>query len=414
MQVFEDLASNIHAAWTRCGRDELAFPEIAQSMLEGFSASAVQPDDVFRWLVTTDNLPLQFDPRSKFGNFALTVATRDDFYVELLAWTDSTTAIHQHGFSGAFHVLGGSSLQSLWSFHESRRWSDRLKAGRLALRSTEYLRTGSTRPILPRDEMIHSLFHLESPSVTVVVRTPASAVFVPQLSYERSGLAYDPRAELARTEKIFQLIRVLWTSNHPQRIQLSQAAMSTVDAFSAVRIILSLGFRMAEAQASLIETWKERDAELAALLQETVAGVRRDRFIIDLRKQTRSPRHRMLLALVLNLPDRPAIASALRQIAPEESPEDWLWETIRSMHATPSQRSDGKNALGLSLGEPSEEILSMLLHGHSVDEVSRSVARSDGQVEETRASCLTVAASAVLAPLLQQPSRLEAASAARH
>lgn len=414
MQVFEDLASNIHTAWTRCGRDELAFPEIAQAMLERFSASAVHPDDVFRWLVTTDNLPMQFDPRSKFGNFALTVATRDDFYVELLVWTDSTTAIHQHGFSGAFHVLHGSSLQSLWLFRESRRWSDRLKGGQLALRTTEYLRTGSTRPIFPRDEMIHSLFHLESPSVTVVVRTPSSAIFYPQLSYERSGLAYDPRIELACTEKTSQLLRILWTSNHPQRVPLSQAAMSAVDAFSAVRIILSLGYRMGEAQANLIEMWKEHDPELAALLQETVSQVRRDRFIIGLRKQTRLPQHRMLLALVLNLPDRTAIESALRQIAPEELPEDWLWNTIRSMHATPSQRSDGKNVLGLSLGEPSEEALSMLLHGHSVDEVSRAFTKPDTQMEEVRVLCSTVAASAVLAPLLQQPLSLESPNGVGH
>lgn len=413
MQVFEDLASSIHTAWTCRRRDEVAFPEIAQSMLERFSASPVSPDEVFRWLMATDKLPMQFDPHSKFGNFALTVAARDDFYIEILVWTDSTTAIHQHGFSGAFHVLHGSSLHTRWSFQESRRWSDRLKAGRLVLRATEYLHTGSTRPIFPRDEMIHSLFHLESPSVTVVVRTPSSAVFTPQLSYERSGLAYDPRVELARTEKISQLLRILWTSNHPQRIPLSEAAMSIVDAYSAVRIIFSLGRRKGfEAQASLVDMWQARDPELAALLRETLSRMQRDRFIVGLRKQTQSPRHRMLLALVLNLPDRDSIESVARQIAPEESPEDWLWETLCSMNAAPGERSDGNSALGLPLNEANEEVLRMLLQGQSVDEISEAVAKSDRPTEDVRALCSMLTASPVVAPLLQQPSRLESFVAA--
>ncbi len=402
MQVFEDLAHSIHTAWTRCGRDERAFPELCQSSLERFSVSALCADDVFRWLVTTENLPPQSDPDSKFGNVALTVAARDDFFIQALLWTDSTTGIHQHGFSGAFLVLHGSSLHSHWSFHECWRWSDRLKGGQLALRTTEYLRTGSIRPILPSGEMIHSLFHLDSPSVTVVVRTPVSAVFVPQLSYARSGLAYDPHLELARTKKLSQLLKMLWASNHPQRVALSETAMSTIDAYSAVRVILSLRSR-AEAQSRLIEMLSSREAELAALLRETVLRLERDRSILMLRKQTSSPRHRMLLALVLNLPDRASVESLLRQIAPEESPEEWLWETIRSMHATPAERLEGKSVLGLSLNEPSEEALRMLLRGQSVDEAARAWTGPEEQLEEVRSVCLDAATSPVLAPLLQQP-----------
>src|SRR5277367_473144 len=71
MQMFEDLASSIHTTWTHCGRDERVFPELCQSSLKRFSALALCADDVFRWLVTTENLPPQSDPDSKFGNVAL-------------------------------------------------------------------------------------------------------------------------------------------------------------------------------------------------------------------------------------------------------------------------------------------------------------------------------------------------------
>lgn len=408
MRIFEDIASELHTAWTQRGRDELDFPELARSSLQRFaSASAPKPDDLFDWLVATDQLPRQFDPRSAFGNFAVTVATREDFHIDVLVWTDSTTAIHQHSFSGAFYVLHGSSLHTLWSFQETRRWSDRLKSGQLSVRATEWLRTGSVRPILPGAAMIHSLFHLDSPSVTVVVRTPYSRVASPQLCYQRSGLAYDEHIDSARVEKLRQLLCMLWASDHPRRVALSEVAMSGMDAHSAARIILSIGpHTPVGTERRLIDMLAAREPDLANLLRETASRSERDRSLIDLRKQTRSPRHRMFLALVLNLPDRDSIDSVLRQFVPGESPENWLWETVRSMHDTTNQRSDRKNVLGFSLNDVSEEVLRMLLRGHSIDEVSKTVAGHDELVGDVRTLCSTLSASPVLSPLLGQPSTL--------
>jgi hypothetical protein len=402
VEFFEDLASELHSAWAQQSCDERAFPELATAMLDRFSpGSSITPDDVYRWLIDADHLPRQFDPRSRFGNLALTVASRDGFHIDVLAWTDSTTSIHQHGFSGAFHVLSGSSLHTLWSFQESRRWSDRLKRGQLSVRATEWLRAGSTRLILPDATMIHSLFHLESPTFTVVVRTPSSAVASPQLTYERTGLAYDPFFEHGRVEKIRQLLCMLWASNHPQRLALSEAALQGVDAHSAVGIVFPTRLQSKSMTGALIDILARRDAEFGALLRKTAVDRDRDRALVELRKETHCPRHRMLLALVLNLPDRVSIDRALRQIAPDESPDSWLWDTIRSMHDTAGQQPCRKNVLGLSLNEISEEVVKMLLRGHSVDEVSTTVAGHQELVQDIRVLCSTLSALPVLAPLLQ-------------
>lgn len=402
MQVFEDLASKLDAAWLRQARDELAFPNLAQSALENFaSREAVDPDDLFTWLVAADRVPKQSDPRSAFGNFALTVAERDEFHIDALFWTESTTAVHQHSFSGAFHVLQGSSLQTIWSFEETKRWSDRLKAGTLTVRATEWLRTGSTRRIIPGPSMVHSLFHLDSPSVTIVVRTPSAAICSPQLCYARSGLAHDDHVDSPRITKMRQMLTLLWGSGHPRRMVLSETALSSMDPLSAVRIILALHSQVpSEALASLLESLAARDPVLAQLMRDTLSCRRRDQLLVALRKQTKSPRHRMLLALVLNLPDRESIDSALRQIVPSESPEQWLWETIRSMHDTPALRSDLKNVLGFSLNDIGEQVLRMLLEGHSIDHVSKTVAEDDELVEDVRHLCSTLSASPVLSPLL--------------
>ena len=403
MRVFEDLASNIHAAWNEHARDDTVFPELARSALERFApATSVAPADLLRWSLESDHLPRQFDPQSVFGNLALTVASRGDFHIDALVWTDSTTSIHQHGFCGAFHVLQGSSLHSLWSFRESKRWSDRLKRGELALVETEWLKTGSTRPIFPGAQMIHSLFHLENPSVTIVVRTPSAAMVSPQLNYERTGLAYDPFFETERGAKVRQTLALLWSSGHPDREALTELALRGVDAHAAARIVSSIRSQATEeAQCCVLDVLAARDLELAALLRATAACRERERRLVDLRKQTTSARHRMLLALLLNLADRASIDRVLQQMVPGSPPAEWIWESLRSMHDTPSRRADGTNVLGLHLNEVSEEALRILVGGASIAEASAAIAEHTELLEDARRLCGALAASPVIGPLLQ-------------
>ena len=139
----------------------------------------------------------------------------------------------------------------------------------------------------------------------------------------------------------------------------------------------------------VLDEWENRDSDLAALLRETIERVQRDRFILGLRKRTQSQRHRMLLALVLNLPNRTAIESALRQIALEGSPEQWLWKTVRSMYVTPDERSPGKSPMGLPLNEADEEVLRLLFDGQTADHLSKGFAAASSPQQGSHAACLT-------------------------
>ena len=400
MHVFEELASGLHKTWTDRGRDERTFPELAREALTNFArGSAPTPNQLFRWLLKTEHVPPQFDPSSSFGNFALTVATREDFHIDVLVWTDSTTAIHQHRFSGAFYVLQGSSLHTVWSFTESHRWNDRLKSGHLSVERTELLTEGSTRLILPGPAMIHSLFHLDSPTVTVVVRTPSSAIAASQLTYERSGLAYEKQTQSERLSKVCQLLRTVWLSDDPQRLELTKAALDGTDGASALRIISSIpSEKIGSSFARLTDQLSAHDPKLASLLLETIDCTRRDRELVNLRRQTQDPAQRMLLAFVLNLPDRRSIDLAIKQFAPSASPAKWLWDTIRATHGR-RDKSVEKSILGISRNKVSEEAIKLLLKGHSVDQTSKLIAGHDLLLSDARALCETLIRLPVLAPL---------------
>jgi hypothetical protein len=403
VQIFETLASELHATWTRAARDEAAFPELAHAALERFApSSTLGATDVLRWAIETDRLPRQFDPASVFSNLALTVASRDGFHIDVLVWTDSTTSIHQHSFSGAFHVLQGSSLHASWAFRETKRWGDRLKRGDIVPTRAEWLKTGSTRVILPGERLIHSLFHLDNPSLTVVVRTPTAVTVSPQFTYERSGLAYDPHFALERTEKLRQTLGVLWSTAHPDREELTEVALRGVDLHSATGIVSSLRKGLpVDVQSRVLDLFAPREPELAALMRATIGLRERERHLVELRKRTVSPRHRLLLALLLNLPDRASIESALGDLVPETAPRDWIWASLRDMHDSLGVGGAGTNVLGLRLTDVSERALRVLLDGGTQDEASRAIAEHPDLLDDARQLCAALAASPVLSPLVQ-------------
>ena len=85
---------------------------------------------------------------------------------------DATASIHQHAFSGAFRVVTGSSLHSEYEFVEQARVSQLLLLGEVRTQRLEALTRGDVRRITSgRAGLVHSLFHLDQPSVTLVIRT---------------------------------------------------------------------------------------------------------------------------------------------------------------------------------------------------------------------------------------------------
>ncbi|MBP7624384.1 MAG: hypothetical protein KA763_10480, partial [Xanthomonadales bacterium] len=168
--------------------------------------------DLVDYVLGADALCKQADLDARFAEPPLSLYNGGHFDISALIWLDGTTSIHQHAFCGAFHVLAGSSIHSRYRFAP---WSapepmQRAIAGELELVDIEVLRPGDTRVIRRGDTLIHSLFHMIRPSVTIVVRTitdtPGAEV---QYDYRWPGLAHDPFHKHAPTLRKLQYLRML-------------------------------------------------------------------------------------------------------------------------------------------------------------------------------------------------------------
>lgn len=305
-EFFSGLGGAIEAAWRRRDYDERAFPEVAQQALERRPpAEALEGGDVVRALLDPDGRwPAQ--RVSDFGQPPLAVFDGQRFYIEVLCWLDGTTSIHQHGFSGAFHVLGGSSVQGLYAFHERDRVNTSFLLGDLEFLGVELLGRGDTRPIRSGPGSIHSLFHLERPSFTVVVRTAGDVDAHPQYDYHKPHVAEDGHLR----DRLLLTRDRLWTllgQSDPDGLLRSVTEFvqraDLQSAWHAVRAAHSVfgdGLETGTVLAALRHAHGARADDLPPVLEQ---GWWRDH-LTDQRRRVADADLRFFLALLLNVPDR--------------------------------------------------------------------------------------------------------------
>jgi hypothetical protein len=131
---FTELGRTVLARWKAVNFSLAAFPQIAQDALEERPPSEhVDVSELIREFLLNDEQP--FQTQSGFGQPELVVYDDPRFYIQILFWLEGTTDIHQHMFSGAFHVLQGSSIHSHFRFEDAQPISSHIQVGQLRIRS---------------------------------------------------------------------------------------------------------------------------------------------------------------------------------------------------------------------------------------------------------------------------------------
>lgn len=196
------------------------------------------------------------------------------------------------------------------------------------------------------------------------------------------------------------MLAFLWVCDHPDRKKFAESIFATIDLQSIV-LLVSLMFSQAPTTFSeeLLAIISLRDEHLSRLLGDTLLCMQQDRQIIRIRRCTKSPRHRLFLAFILNLPDRCSIDTALKQVHPNATPNDWIWRTLRSMHDTTDD--NGRNLLGVVLDDISKQALRSLVYGGSVTEAANRIAQCDELLDDSILLCSSLAEMPLVKPILR-------------
>src|SRR5437762_4495965 len=118
------LGGLVNRLWREHWMDAEYFPEAATTAIREVPPHAhVNSRDVVAWAFATNAIPPQLDLRSEFGEPPLTVYNDGDVIIDVYFWLDGSTAIHQHAFAGAFFVLEGASVETVYEFRIGHRYN---------------------------------------------------------------------------------------------------------------------------------------------------------------------------------------------------------------------------------------------------------------------------------------------------
>jgi hypothetical protein len=335
---FTELGKTVYARWKAVDFSLEAFPAIAANALgEKPPARHADLGKLIVDFLLNDEQPYQSS--SGFGQPELILHDNPKFYIQALFWMDGTTDIHQHGFSGAFHVMAGASLHARYDFLKPRPVTPRFRLGDLKLRETHLLPTGTTAPIESGDGCIHSLFHLETPSVTIVIRTHNDPGTDPQFTYLPPHVALDPIQNDTLTLRRKQLLDVLEQTGDPSYPELILRMIGELDLERGF-FILQNGIGHLRALGAWDPIWtafvKKHGAKARPLLPTLEEIVRRDA-IVAMRASVEDPDLRFFLALLLNIPDRKRVLEMIAESyngSPIAKVQEWALELLQQDEET--------------------------------------------------------------------------------
>jgi hypothetical protein len=404
-EFFGSIGADIKCRWRASDFDEAAFTDIATETLAGrLRSSWMSLDDVLSWVQGSASLPTQVD--YPFGD-PITVFHDPRFYIDVLTWIDGTTSIHEHAFSGAFGVLQGSSLHARYTFHPERRYSEQLLLGRTERIDAELLTAEDVRPIWAGARSAHALFHLERPSVSIVIRTPKTATIPPvQLEYLRSGIAYHPFYRDVECARMIRSLEIMRELKHPNLLRAARALVDERDAVTAFSIAEHLALKLSpdDYQGFLAEGGF-RHRELFELIAAHAADARRERTLIARRRAVHAESHRFLLALLLNLNGLSEIKRMVERYAPGPDPGDTVMRWVSELAAEPATEPNEPNAIGVALDEAGLGIMRLLLDGNTDDAVLGALSAEYEGVNELQAElrelCAAFRSSVLFSPLFK-------------
>ncbi|MEJ6724142.1 MAG: hypothetical protein QNK80_05405 [Akkermansiaceae bacterium] len=322
---FEKLGRTVLERWRKQNFSLEAFPELARIAIDEAPPSKnVGLEEMIHEFLVNDEQP--FQSQSGFGQPELVAFNDPRFYIQILFWMEGTTEIHQHEFSGAFHVMQGSSVHSEFDFVGARSVTPHLRIGDLRMKQIELLETGRTVPITSGRECIHSLFHLDTPSVTVVVRTHHDPGTGPQYNYLPPHIAIDPIHADALTIRRKQLLDVLETLDHPSYATRVREMVGSLDFERGFNTLLHAMDRLQvlDEWEPVLATFQKRHGELAKGVPETLAESLRRDSISQMRYHIENPEHRFFLALLMNVQNRSDIHALITERFPDHSPIEMI------------------------------------------------------------------------------------------
>ncbi len=341
---FEALGKECSALWRASGQTEMGLVDAAERAMRSVEIpSGVDASSILEHVVRTPDLPPQGNA-DRFGQPPVVMYRDDELFIQVLFWLEGTTAIHDHGFDGAFGVLQGSSLHVTYDFDTQEQIDkDRLALGELRPLDAEVLQPGAARRIESGPGFIHALFHLEMPTVSIVIRNRKSRSA--QFGYRFPGLAYDTWWSDPTYTKRLQSLSALDRIDQRRAVALATEMITELPVSQAWLLLDSwMRTHARDSSLELVGGLARRVPSLGPTLEQVVEHELAQQNILRRRALLREFHQRAFLALMANLTTTDFTLDLIGHLAPGRPARETLFDWAEELSG-PSLRS----VTGLSL-----------------------------------------------------------------
>jgi hypothetical protein len=334
------LGEEVEAAWTRADHAIDAFASIAAGAVKRFALhEAFDLDELSDWLSQTDHLPEQLDPRSRFGDPPITLWRAARFVIDVYFWIEPETALHDHGFAGAFTNLVGESLHCVYRLNSVEDPAPGVILSDLELETVERLEEGSIRAILGGRKFVHRVWHISRPTVTMCVRTAGEAPRLEQYTYFYPRFGIEQRREEEKSQLLQRrlgFLSFLASTGDPRLERYMESLIRNADARQALKFVLALHDSseggLLEHLALLNRLLDLLEARYGAWIGEFASS------LMCRLKEDRVKWHeihdvdqRFLAAVLLTFFNRDDVIEAVRQYRGANQPIEWIIERLQGM-----------------------------------------------------------------------------------
>ncbi len=190
--------------------------------------------DLSQWILS-NKLCDQLNVYNNFGQPPVTLFNNGSFVIDLYFWLHSDTSIHTHSFKGAFKVLFGESQQEVFEINKQRDFLGDIRFNHFKVVKREILKTSDCQMITQGDDFCHRVTHLDSPTVTLCIRTINNRE-IPQWHQFENGLSILKVEVPQETYKAIFFLQYLMGQN----IKTARAFINKLIENSSASLIMNL------------------------------------------------------------------------------------------------------------------------------------------------------------------------------
>ncbi len=317
------------------------------------------------------------------ANGIIAVAETEFLGMYLHYWFDDIATPHHHAWTGFFMNLKGRVIHSVYDFIPAERMGAHLAFGELRNHTTELITEGMAVPVHPGDGYIHSLWHIDSPCISLSVRIKSSK-FSPDaltLDYDRwSGTAFCV-SQRDDVSQLYKWLRLQLKTNEGNYYRIIDDIIVQED---VTTVILLLGMIMnTEMDLDLADYLNDHVPDKAPGLRERypafAEGLARNRLFSNIRLNVTEPELRGLFGALYLASDLNHFLEIFSLIFPDHEPKQKAARLLYLSVATPAVEA-GSTELKMELLGFFESILK----GQNYQQVCESIEESKGLAREQK------------------------------